>query len=165
MPSNPRPMARPNDLDTMAGWLEGVTLSDAAALRILRAMVRPSCPTPAWGEHDERVHYDPAPRGAGVDAEPDFNGRCRAVIKTATGAVRCAYPRGHGVHENGDLQWSVVGASADARIESLTDALHLALDFFGADTEVFVAKYGAGMTTRGLCDRLRAALAEAPDGR
>jgi hypothetical protein len=40
----------------------------------------------------------------------------------------------------------------------------LTLAFHSADTEAFVARYGGGMTTRQLCDRIRAAIAKATGG-
>lgn len=46
----------------------------------------------------------------------------------------------------------------EREIERLREACQLALDFHGADTEIFVARYGHGITTRQLCARLRAAL-------
>lgn len=44
------------------------------------------------------------------------------------------------------------------------EALELVIDFHGAATEQFVARYGHGMTTRDLCDRIRAALVGGDDG-
>jgi hypothetical protein len=43
----------------------------------------------------------------------------------------------------------------------LLDVCELTLAFHAADTEAFVARYGAGMTTRELCDRIRTAIARA----
>lgn len=47
--------------------------------------------------------------------------------------------------------------------QDLRQLLQLVLDFHSADTEAFVAKHGHGMTTRELCDRIRAALAPTPE--
>lgn len=43
--------------------------------------------------------------------------------------------------------------------DELVAAVQLAIDFHGADTTAFVEKYGHGVGTREMCDRLRAALA------
>lgn len=65
---------------------------------------------------------------------------------------------------NAHVTWSEMEKYAEAeRIEMLT-ALRLTLDFYSADTRAFVLKHGAGMTTRNLCDRIRAAIAHAEGG-
>jgi hypothetical protein len=47
-----------------------------------------------------------------------------------------------------------------ARNALLEQVAALVLDFHSADTEAFVARHGYGMTTKQLCNRLRAALAQ-----
>jgi len=44
------------------------------------------------------------------------------------------------------------------RIPTLESILRLVLDFFSADTPAFVGKYGAGMSTRDVADRIREVL-------
>lgn len=58
----------------------------------------------------------------------------------------------------------IVRAEMARRAEAIADlraACKLAVDFHSADTQAFVAQYGAGMGTKQLCDRLRAAIAKA----
>lgn len=50
--------------------------------------------------------------------------------------------------------------TAQHRERQLVEACQLALDFHGADTPAFVTKYGAGMGTREMCDRIRKAMNE-----
>lgn len=48
-----------------------------------------------------------------------------------------------------------------AAAPEMLEALQLVLDFHAEDTVAFVAKYGTGIGTRELCDRVRAAMAKA----
>lgn len=52
-------------------------------------------------------------------------------------------------------------AALIAAAPELLEALQLVLDFHSEDTVAFVAKYGTGIGTRVLCDRVRAAMAKA----
>lgn len=45
-------------------------------------------------------------------------------------------------------------------ISELRRVLEKVLDFYGSDTQQFVAKYGHGVTTRMLCDDIRRVLAD-----
>lgn len=66
------------------------------------------------------------------------------------------------INSAGNVVATQIVGEVDARLIQRTPELlalcDLTLAFHGADTEAFVARYGGGMTTRELCDRIRAVL-------
>jgi hypothetical protein len=65
--------------------------------------------------------------------------------------------------EGPSTSWERANARAIACTPELIALCELVLAFHAADTEAFVARYGPGMTTRQLCDRIRAVLAKVAD--
>jgi hypothetical protein len=80
----------------------------------------------------------------------------RDALRTELDSLRIENQNLQGTDDHAEL------VQLRGEVERLRMALELALDFHAADTEAFVAKHGLGMTTRQLCDRLRAALATQP---
>lgn len=78
-------------------------------------------------------------------------------------AVRVVDAQGRTLFETSSLDSAEQDAAFDvaAAAPELLEALQLVLDFHAEDTVAFVAKYGTGIGTRELCDRVRAAMAKA----